>query len=181
MHVKIGKISIISANILSAIALVGTITSNPVVANSLNNTSFAEKPKQPQLLKSDSVSIFPRKSEELKLSPSLQTILGKNYKVKNHIKSNLLQEVENVISEAKQASTVTQQTIDGKIVYLYNLESTKPGKSSQTNQLYSRTYLSRWKLPTPPPKRKVSEPTNAIALMVTFCFFVTKKKFLKRG
>ncbi len=179
MHVKIGKISIISANILSAIALVGTITSNPAHASSLKNIPFTEKPKQPQLLNSDSVSIFPRKSEELKLSPGLQIILGKNYKIKNHIKSSLLQEVENVVSEAKQASTVTQETIDGKIVYLYNLESTKPGKPSQPDQLYSRTYLGRLKLPTPPPKRKVSEPSNLIAVIATFCLFATQQKLFK--
>ncbi len=180
MNVKVSKISIISANIL-AIALMGTITSNPGSATSLKKTSFGENPKQTQLLNSNSVSIFRRKSEELKLSPGLQTVLGKNYKIKNQIKSNLFQEVENVISEAKQASTFTQETIDGKVVYLYNLESTKPGKSSQTNQLYSRTYLNRWKLPTPPTKRKVSEPTNVIALIATFCFFATQQKFFKRG
>jgi hypothetical protein len=181
VNVKVSKLSIIRTNIVSAnilaIALMGTITSNPASANSL---TFTEKPKQTQL-NSDYRSIFPRKSEELKISPGLQTILGKNYKIKNKIKSNLLQEVENVISEAKQASTVTQETIDGKVVYLYNLESTKPGKSSQTNQLYSRTYLSRWKLPTPPIKRKVSEPTNVVALMATFCFFAIQQKLFKRA
>ncbi|PAX57219.1 hypothetical protein [Brunnivagina elsteri] len=177
---KVSKITIISANIF-AIALVGTITSNPACANSFKNTSFTDKPNQNKLLNRDYVSLFSRKNEELKLPPSLQKILGKNDEIKHKIKSNLFQEVENVISEAKQASTVTQETIDGKIIYLYNLESTKPGKSYQTNQLYSRTYLIRYKLPTPPIKRKVSEPTNVIALIATFCFFTTQQKLFKRG
>jgi hypothetical protein len=185
VDVKVSKISIIRANIVSAnllaIALMGTITTNPASATSLMNISFPENPKQTQLLNRDSVSIFPKKNEELKISPGLQTILGKNYKIKNRIKSNLLQEAENVISEAKQASTFTQETIDGKVVYSYNLESTKAGKSPQTNQLYSRTYLNSWKLPKPPTKRKVSEPTNVIALIATCCFFATQKNFLKRS
>jgi hypothetical protein len=176
VNVKLSKISIISSNIL-AIALMGTITTNPAYATSFKNNSFAENPKQTQLLNGDSVSIFPKKSEELKLSPSLQTVLSKNYK----IKSNLFQDVENVISQVKEASTVSQETIDGKVVYLYNLESTKPGKSSQSNPIYSRTYLNRWKLPTPPIKRRVSEPTNAIALIGTFCFFVIQQKLFKRS
>ncbi|BAZ37244.1 hypothetical protein NIES4101_31650 [Calothrix sp. NIES-4101] len=173
MSVIISQISKISANILT-FALVSTINAIPVSATSLKNIPHEEEYQQ-----SVDSSKFSVKNEALKLPPRLQGILGKKYNSKNQIQRHFFAEAENTISQVQKASTVTEERIDGKIIYLYHLESTKPHKSSPAKRIYTQPYLSRLKLPQAPPKRKVSEPRTAIALIMVFCVFGTQKRIFK--
>ncbi|MEA5573735.1 hypothetical protein [Calothrix sp. UHCC 0171] len=172
MLVIISQMSKISANIL-ALALISTINAIPVGATSLKNIPHQE---YQSLVDSSKFSV---KDDALKLPPRLQDVLGKNRKNKNQIQRRFFAEAENTISQVQQASTVTEETIDGKRVYLYNLESPKSDKSFPTKQIYTQPYLSRLKLPQAPPKRKISEPGTVIAVMAVFCIFVTQKRLCK--
>lgn len=169
MSMTINKIS---TNILIVIVM-GTLTTVPAQANSLTNIPFDENLEQTKSLDRDATL----DSQRLKLSPSLQSILDKNSQPKNQLHHRLLEKAQTNIDQAKQASTVTQTTIAGKNVYLYDLESTKP-KGASNFQVESGAYLSRWKFNQSKPRRKVSEPGTSMALVGVFGWLGLKKRFL---
>jgi len=102
-----------------------------------------------------------------------QGILAGKYTSGNQV-SQLLQKAESNIEEITQASEVSNEIIDGKTFYKYQLGDTNINKNTHT-------YTNTWKAPASPPKRKIPEPSTILGLIAIASLFVTQRKKMKIG
>lgn len=160
---------LLSLNVLMTLTL-SSIAATPAQATSLKNIPFTEQLKANNN-ENDNISL---NSQLLQLAPNSSKLSSKNPESTNELESRLLQEAQDTINEVKEANKVTQETIDGKTVYLYNLETIKPtGTGSYLN--ISGANQIRWKLPAPK-IRKVSEPATGLGLVLVFVLFTARRR-----
>ncbi|MCV3217560.1 PEP-CTERM sorting domain-containing protein [Plectonema radiosum NIES-515] len=101
-----------------------------------------------------------------------QRILAGTYTTDNQV-SQLLQKAQSNIGEIIQASEVSNETIDGKTFYKYDVGDT----NSKTKE--TLTYTNTWKAPASPPKRRIPEPSTILGLTAIASLFVTQRQKMK--
>jgi hypothetical protein len=142
----------------------------PAQATSLKNFSLL---KELKLNKNE--NHLSLDNESFDLVPKISKLSSKNSEDKNELQPDLLKEVQATVKEVKEANNITKETIDGKTVYFYNLETTKPSNLASSANV-SKASQVRWRLSTPRQARKVSEPFTGMGLLLAFAVLTTKYK-----
>lgn len=160
---------IISINIL-VISMLSSIAAIPAQATSLKNISFVEQLK-PNKNENDNTSL---NNQLFQLVPNSSKLFSKNPESKNELESRLLEEAQDAINEVKEASKVTKETINGRTVYSYNLETIKPSGTGSNPNISGNNQI-RWKLPAPK-VRKVPEGATGVGIVLAFFLFTVQRR-----